>query len=108
TDSDRERAKLSPDRLDAMVWAMTELMVDSVAQAWVDHYGAMAAAHLDHFCCLAANERVLQSRGLTTRRTCSDPYPNRASRSRPALRGHGETHGVVDAHASQLARYRSS
>ncbi|HEX3665926.1 MAG TPA: hypothetical protein VHU23_11905 [Rhizomicrobium sp.] len=43
-DLDRERAKSSPDRVDALVWALTELMVEGTAQAWIDHYGAMAAA----------------------------------------------------------------
>jgi predicted phage terminase large subunit-like protein len=45
-DLDRERAKMSPDRVDALVWALTELMVENTAQAWVDHYGGLAkAAH---------------------------------------------------------------
>ncbi|MGH6877483.1 MAG: hypothetical protein ACREHV_08920 [Rhizomicrobium sp.] len=43
-DFDRERAKASPDRVDALVWAFTELMVEGSAQAWIDHYGAMVAA----------------------------------------------------------------
>jgi predicted phage terminase large subunit-like protein len=43
-DLDRERSKSSPDRVDALVWAFTELMVEGTAQAWIDHYGAMAAA----------------------------------------------------------------
>ncbi|HEY1749584.1 MAG TPA: terminase family protein [Xanthobacteraceae bacterium] len=43
-DLDRDRAKSSPDRVDALVWAFTELMVEGTAQAWIDHYGAMAAA----------------------------------------------------------------
>lgn len=43
-DFDRDRAKASPDRADALVWAFTEPMVEGTAQAWIDHYGAMAAA----------------------------------------------------------------
>jgi len=43
-DLDRERAKSSPDRADTLVWALTELMVEGTAQAWIDHYNAMAAA----------------------------------------------------------------
>jgi predicted phage terminase large subunit-like protein len=43
-DFDRERAKSSPDRVDALVWAFTELMVEGMAQAWIDHYGALASA----------------------------------------------------------------
>lgn len=43
-DLDRERGRTSPDRIDALVSAFTELMVEGTAQAWIDHYGAMAAA----------------------------------------------------------------
>lgn len=43
-DFDRERAKASPDRVDALVWAFTELLVEGTAAAWIEHYGAMAAA----------------------------------------------------------------
>ncbi|HTT82812.1 MAG TPA: hypothetical protein VMF67_04980 [Rhizomicrobium sp.] len=43
-DFDRERAKSSPDCVDALGWAFIELMVEGTAAAWIAHYGAMAAA----------------------------------------------------------------
>jgi hypothetical protein len=43
-DLDRDRAKSSPDRVEALVWAFTELIVEGTAAAWIEHYGAMAAA----------------------------------------------------------------
>ena len=33
TDFDRQRAGYSPDRVDALVWALTELMVEKMASA---------------------------------------------------------------------------
>ncbi|HXP29719.1 MAG TPA: terminase family protein [Stellaceae bacterium] len=39
---DRRRAGSSPDRLDALVWALTELMVEDSGQAWLDYYGELA------------------------------------------------------------------
>ncbi len=33
----------SPNRVDAMVWGATDLMLQGNAQAWVDHYATMAA-----------------------------------------------------------------
>ncbi len=43
-DFDRERSKSSPDRVDALVWAFTELMVDDGPGAWIAHYGGVTAA----------------------------------------------------------------
>ena len=40
---DRKAAGYSPDRLDALVWAFTELMVDqSSAEGWIDFYSKLA------------------------------------------------------------------
>ena len=41
-DFDRKRAGSSPDRLDALVWALTELMVEDSGQAWLEYYGELA------------------------------------------------------------------
>lgn len=41
-DFDRSRAGSSPDRLDALVWALTELMVEEAGQGWLAYYGELA------------------------------------------------------------------
>jgi phage terminase large subunit-like protein len=42
SDYDRASAGMSPDRVDALVWAMTELMVAESAAGWLQFYGEMA------------------------------------------------------------------
>jgi phage terminase large subunit-like protein len=42
SDYDRAAAGMSPDRLDALVWAITELMVASSATGWLDFYTDLA------------------------------------------------------------------
>lgn len=41
-DFDRSRAGTSPDRLDALVWALSDLMVEDSATGWLDYYDALA------------------------------------------------------------------
>lgn len=42
-DFDRAKMGTSPDRLDALVWGLTELIVDSAADAWLAHYAELAS-----------------------------------------------------------------
>lgn len=41
--SDGYAGERSPNRGDALVWALTELMIETGGQAWVDHYAKLAA-----------------------------------------------------------------
>ncbi len=41
---DVEHAGPSPDRLDALVWAITDLIVDQSAAGWLDYYGSLSGA----------------------------------------------------------------
>jgi len=38
SDFDPKTAGYSPDRMDALVWALTELLIDSTAEGWIDYY----------------------------------------------------------------------
>jgi len=46
SDFDRASAGYSPDRVDALVFALSELMLGGNASGWVDYYGALAAGTL--------------------------------------------------------------
>lgn len=40
--SDGYNGTKSPNRADAMIWALTDLLINDAAQQWIDHYGLLA------------------------------------------------------------------
>jgi predicted phage terminase large subunit-like protein len=59
TDFDRKMAGYSPDRVDALVWALTDLMVEPVPyQGLLQHYAKQAAERVGHQLSLASHEET--------------------------------------------------
>ncbi len=86
SDFDAKTAGFSPDRVDALVWGFTELMIGPAADGWVTHFANLASQRIEEVGQpLPAREPVVIVQGINDVRPIAPPTSYRIVAPQPYM-----------------------